>query len=124
MSCEVGGEVVKLDVETSKIVARKKLRREIKLVKPKGVRWGPDGRVWISTGRGDAVAVLNADTLELESTIPVGRRVWGMAFSSDGKTLYVTNGLDSSMSVIDVAAAKEIKKIPTGGMPWGVILDD
>ncbi len=124
VSCEVGGEVVKIDVATAKILARKKLRREIRLVKPKGVRWGPDGRVWVSTGRGDAVAVLNPDTLELEATIPVGKRVWGMTFSGDGKTLYVTNGLDSNMSVIDVASAKEIKKIPTGDMPWGVILDD
>lgn len=124
VSCEVGGEIVKFDVETSKIVARKKLRREIRLVKPKGVRLGPDGRIWSSTGRGNAIAVLNADTLELEETIPVGKRVWGMAFSSDGTRLYVTNGLDSNLSVIDVAAAKEIKKIATGGMPWGVILDD
>ena len=70
------------------------------------------------------MAVLNADTLDLEATIPVGRRVWGMAFSGDGKTLYVTNGLDHNISVIDVDARKEIKKIPAGDMPWGVIFDD
>ena len=37
----VGGEIVKFDVETNKIVQRKKLRREIRLVKPKGIRRGP-----------------------------------------------------------------------------------
>ena len=47
-----------------------------------------------------------------------------MAFSGDGKTLYVTNGLDNNISVIDVDARKEIKKIPVGEMPWGVIFDD
>lgn len=124
VTCEVGGEVVKFDVETNKIVQRKKLRREIRLVKPKGIRRGPDGRFWVATGRGDLVAVLNADTLELEKQIPVGRRVWGMAFSADGKQLYVTNSLDGTLSLIDVAKAEEVKKIKTGGMPWGVILDD
>ena len=91
----------------------------------KGIRRSPDGKsFYIATGRGNTVAVLDAETLELTATIPVGRRVWGMAFSRDGKTLYVTNGLDHNLSVIDVAAGKEIKKIPTGEMPWGVILDD
>ena len=124
VTCEVGGEVVKFDVETNKIVQRKKLRREIRLVKPKGIRRGPDGRFWVATGRGDSVAVLNADTLALEKQIPVGRRVWGMAFSGDGKQLYVTNSLDGTLSLIDVAKAEEVKKIETGGMPWGVVLDD
>ncbi|MEZ5392638.1 MAG: hypothetical protein R2724_07090 [Bryobacterales bacterium] len=81
VTCEVGGEVVKFDVETNKIVQRKKLRREIRLVKPKASGARADGRFWIATGRGDLVAVLDAHTLDLEKTIPVGRRVWGMAFS-------------------------------------------
>ena len=125
VTCEVGGEVVKFDLAANKIAARKKLRREIRLVKPKGVRLGPSGKkLWISSGRGNAVAVLDAETLELETTIPVGVRVWGMAFSSDGTRLYVTNGISSNLSEIDVAARKEIRKIPTGDMPWGVVLDD
>lgn len=124
VSCEVGGEIVKWDLATNKIAARKKLRREIRLVKPKGVRLGPDGKLWVSTGRGNAVAILDAETLDLEATIPVGTRVWGMAFSSDGKRLYVTNGLDGDLSEIDVAARKELRRIPTGEMPWGVVLDD
>jgi PQQ-dependent catabolism-associated beta-propeller protein len=125
VTCEVGGEVVKWELATNKIVQRKKLRREIRLVKPKGIRRGPDDKsFFIATGRGDVVAVLDAETLDLQATIPVGRRVWGMAFSGDGKTLYVTNGLDNDISVIDVDARKEIKRIPAGDMPWGVIFDD
>lgn len=125
VTCEVGGEVVKFDLATNKIVARKKLRREIRLVKPKGVRLGPGGeKIWISTGRGNAVAVLDAETLKLEATIPVGVRVWGMAFSADGKRLYVTNGINNDLSEIDVAARKELRRIPTGERPWGVVLDD
>ena len=125
VTCEVGCEVVKFSLDDYKIVERRKLRREIRQVKPKGIRRGPTGDAfYIATGRGDTVAVLDAETLELEGVIPVGRRVWGMAFSRDGKTLFVTNGLDNNLSVIDVAAAKEVRKIPTGGMPWGVVLDD
>ena len=125
VTCEVGGEVVKWDLATNKIVQRKKLRREIRLVKPNGIRRGPSGAAFlIASGRGNAVAVLDADTLELEATIPVGRRVWGMAFTGDGKTLYVTNGIDNDLSVIDVDARKELRRISVGEMPWGVIIDD
>ncbi len=125
VTCEVGGEIVKFDLATNKIVQRKKLRREIRLVKPKGIRLGPDGKsFYVSTGRGNAIAVLDGETLDLKATIPVGRRVWGMAFSRDGSKLYVTNGLDGDLSVIDVAAGKETGRIPTGEMPWGVIIDD
>jgi YVTN family beta-propeller protein len=68
--------------------------------------------------------VLDADSLELQATIPVGKRVWGIALSRDGSQLYTCNGIDSTVSVVDTAARKEIAKIPVGGLPWGVVLDD
>ena len=60
----------------------------------------------------------------MQATIPVGKRVWGLALSRDGSRLYATNGLDNTLSVIDTAKKEQIKTIPTGERPWGVVLDD
>ncbi len=127
VTSEVAGEVAKVDRSTNKIVVvNKRLRREInRRVKPKGILPSPDGkRLYVSLGRGNAVAVLNSDTLALEAAVPAGSRVWGLALSKDGTRLYAVNGLDSTLSVIDTLALKEIAKLPTGEMPWGVALDD
>jgi YVTN family beta-propeller protein len=68
--------------------------------------------------------VLDADNLELQTTIPVGKRVWGLALSRDGSRLYTCNGIDNTVSVVDTVAQKEIDKIAVGDMPWGVVIDD
>ena len=127
VTSEVAGEVAKVDRATNKIAAvNKRLRREInRRVKPKGILLSPDGkRLYVSLGRGNAIAVLNPDTLAIEAVVPAGSRVWGLALSRDGTRLYAANGLDSNLSVIDTLALKEIGKLPTGEMPWGVALDD
>lgn len=127
VTSEVAGQVSKVERSTNRIlVVNNRLRREINpRVKPKGLVLSPDeSRLYISLGRGNAIAVLDPETLELQGSIPVGRRVWGLALSRDGKRLYATNGLDASLSVIDTEALKELAQIPTGEMPWGVVLDD
>ena len=90
VTSEVAGEVAKVDRATNKVVAvNNRLRREInRRVKPKGIRLSPDNkRLYISLGRGNAIAVLNPDTLALEGSVEVGLRVWGLALSKDGTRL-------------------------------------
>ncbi|TMQ67841.1 MAG: hypothetical protein E6K80_14890 [Candidatus Eisenbacteria bacterium] len=43
-----------------------------------------------------------------------------MALSPDGRLLYVANGPSNDVSVVDVAARREIRRIPVGQGPWGV----
>ena len=127
VTSEVADHVSKVDRATNRIVmTNRRLRREINpRVKPKGILLSPGGdRLYVSLGRGNAVAALDPETLELRGTVGTGVRTWGLALSRDGTRLYAANGPDGTLSVVDTEAMKEIKTIPTGEMPWGVVLDD
>ncbi|HEU4627166.1 MAG TPA: beta-propeller fold lactonase family protein [Steroidobacteraceae bacterium] len=79
-------------------------------------------RLYVSTGRGGNVAVLDISAAEpkLVQLVPVGARPWGMALSPDGSRLYTANGPSNDVSVVDTATLKVIAKIPVGKSPWGV----
>ena len=127
VTSEVAGQVSKIDRATNKIITvNNRLRREISpRVKPKGILLSHDGtRLYVSLGRGNAVATLDPDTLEILGTVEVGVRAWGIALSRDGTRLYTANGPDATVSVVDTTTLREIKTIPTGEMPWGIALDD
>jgi len=106
-----------LNLKVSKVIALPPGSR------PMSVKVAADGqKVYVSTGRGGTVAVLDSHTYELLSTIQVGTRPWGMALSPDGKFLYTANGPSNDVSVVDVAANKEIARVKAGTSPWGVAI--
>jgi YVTN family beta-propeller protein len=124
VTSEVAGEISKLDVANNTVVQKASLAA-IDGVKPKGVLLSPDEKtLYISTGRANQIAVLDAATLEIRNTIEVGSRVWGIALSRDGSRLYAANGVSGTLSVVDTAAGMEIATVEVGNMPWGVVLDD
>lgn len=82
----------------------------------------PRGRLYMSTGRGGTVAVVELAGPKLIAEVPVGKRPWGIALSSDGRRLYTANGPSNDVSVIDTTTLRVIKKIPVGQSPWGVAL--
>jgi YVTN family beta-propeller protein len=93
--------------------------------RPMSVRLDPKRkRVYVSTGRGGKVAVVDISPAEPKSVqdVAVGMRPWGMALSADGSRLYTANGPSNDVSVIDTATLKVITKIPVGKSPWGVAL--
>ncbi|NYK65204.1 phosphoesterase, partial [Salmonella enterica subsp. enterica serovar Typhimurium] len=51
----------------------------------------------------------------------VGANPTGLAFSQDGKRLYVTNSGHNEVAVINVATRKVIGDIPTGWYPTQVL---
>jgi YVTN family beta-propeller protein len=81
-------------------------------------------RVYVSTGRGGKIAVVDISAAEpkLVQEVAVGMRPWGIALSADGSRLYTANGPSNDVSVIDTATLKVIAKIPVGKSPWGVAL--
>jgi YVTN family beta-propeller protein len=90
--------------------------------RPQCVKVSPDGKkVYVSTGRGGTVVVVDANTCEVLNTIPVGKRPWGITFSPDGKYLFSANGPSDDVSVVDLATEKEIARIKSPGSPWGVV---
>jgi YVTN family beta-propeller protein len=78
--------------------------------------------LWVSTGRANAVTVVDTEKNTVATTIPVGNRAWGIALSPDGSKLYTANGASDDVSVVDVKARKELKRIKVGSGPWGIAI--
>jgi YVTN family beta-propeller protein len=80
-------------------------------------------RLFVSTGRGGTVAVIEVGTTpKLVTEIQVGARPWGIALSHDGKRLYTANGSSNDVTIVDTATLQVVKKVPVGKSPWGVVL--
>jgi len=83
-------------------------------------------RLYVSTGRGGTVAVIDVvgpeHAVKLVAEIPVGTRPWGMALTADGRFLYTANGPSNDVSVVDTTTLSEVKRIGVGRSPWGVAL--
>ena len=90
-------------------------------IQPVGIRITSD-RKWafVALGPANRVAVIDAQTFEVEDYLLTGQRVWQLAFSPDEKFLYTTNGVSNDISVIDVDNLEVTKSITVGQLPWGV----
>ena len=87
-----------------------------------GLALSADGKqLFVSTGRGGAVAVVDVAKRELDHLIRgVGARPWGIAVASNGKSAFTANGPSDDLSIIDLASGK-VTKVAIGGSPWGVV---
>jgi YVTN family beta-propeller protein len=81
-------------------------------------------RIYMSTGRGGTIAVVerDGDGGKLLKEIPVGARPWGVALSHDGRRLYTANGPSDDVTIIDTSSLSVVKKVPVGKGPWGVVV--
>lgn len=126
VSSEVGGTVSVIDPDSRTII--KKIEFSIpgitkEAIQPVGVRLTKDGKkAFVALGPANRVAVVNAETFEVEKYLLVGQRVWQLAFTPDEKLLISTNGVSNDVSIIDVAAEKVLKSVKVGGYPWGVVI--
>jgi PQQ-dependent catabolism-associated beta-propeller protein len=80
------------------------------------------GRLYVSTGRGGTVAVIDSASHKLLAEVKVGTRPWGIALSQDGRWLYSANGPSNDISVIDTSTLQAVRHIRVGSSPWGVII--
>jgi len=69
-------------------------------------------------GRGGAVAIVDTTSFGRDRSIKVGQRPWGIILSPDGKYLFSANGPSNDVSVVDLAAGKEIHRVKAGTSPW------
>jgi YVTN family beta-propeller protein len=122
VNAENDGGIVLLDA-----VKNVKLR-EIPLgtpgeIKPMGLALSPDAKtLYVSTGRGRKVFVVDTATNQPTASFEVGQRPWGIAVSPDGKTLFTANGPSNDVSVVDLASQTVTRKIKVTGSPWGVLI--
>ena len=85
---------------------------------------GDRSKAFVALGPANRVAVIDAQTYEVEDYLLVGQRVWQLAFSPDEKFLYTTNGVSNYISVIDVENDEVTKSIAVGSFPWGIAVKD
>lgn len=122
VNAENDGTVAYIDTEKNEVLETIQLG-EAGVVKPMGVLLSPDSKkLYVTTGRGKKVFVIDTTTRKVETSFEVGQRPWGLAMSPDGKTLYTANGPSNDLSVIDLATKTVTKKITLTGSPWGVIV--
>lgn len=91
--------------------------------RPMGIAIARDGkRAFVTTGRAGAVVVIDIAARKVATVIPaVGKRPWGIAIAPSG-LVFTANGPSNDVSVIDPATATVIRRIPSGGSPWGVAI--
>src|SRR4029453_17256672 len=92
------------------------------LVRPMGLVAAPDGKhVFVTTGRGKNVVIIDTATNKPIASIEVGERPWGIAVSPDGNTVFTANGPSNDVSIVDVATRTVKTKVTVGDRPWGIV---
>jgi YVTN family beta-propeller protein/cysteine-rich repeat protein len=74
----------------------------------------------VTAFQGNSVALVDVRSLAVETTIPVGKAPWGVAWTPDGNRVFVTNREDDSVSVVDPIAEDVVATIGVGKQPLGV----
>lgn len=124
VSAENGGAVIVVDAFNHRPIGAIKLEGG-DLVRPMGVVVPETGkRVFVSTGRGKSVVVIDPATNTVEASIEVGERPWGIAASKDGKWVFTANGPSNDVSFVDIVNRKVITKVRVGDRPWGVLFQE
>ncbi|CDP51126.1 MAG: PQQ-dependent catabolism-associated beta-propeller protein [Devosia nanyangense] len=129
VSCELSSEIYIIDTKTleikgdSLIFVPPGFREED--VTPVGMAITQDGsKVYVSLGRANHVAVVDAKTHDVLQYILVGKRAWSVDLSRDEKTAIVANGLSDDITIVDTASMKPVKSLPIGRVPHTVVIDD
>jgi YVTN family beta-propeller protein len=115
ISTEYSGVVAKVDVNTMQLVGYVRVGGL-----PIDVRLSPDGTVFYVTNQGRmGVSVIDPVAMKEIQFIPTGRGAHGLQVSRDTRSLYVSNRLEGSISVISFATRSVTAKwlIPGGGSP-------
>jgi PQQ-dependent catabolism-associated beta-propeller protein len=119
-SAELGGSVQLIDVKKHRVLKRIRLGQA---EKPVGLALSPDEkRLYVATGRGNGVAVIDTQAMKVVGHVPTGVRVWGIAVTPDGRKLYAANSLSNTLSVIDTRTLRVVRTIKTGDGPWALAI--
>lgn len=92
-------------------------------ITPVGIVMTRDGRrAFVGLGRANHVAFIDVRTRQVTHLVLAGKRAWNVALDPAQARLYVVNGLSDDMTVIDVAAAKPLKTVPVGRVPYQAVV--
>jgi YVTN family beta-propeller protein len=112
-SCEWSGRIVKVDLKKLELVANMALGKlPVDVVRP------PRQNLMFIADQGvHGVFVVDPDAWKMIEFIPTGRGAHGILLSHDETKLYVSNRLEGSIAVMDIATRKVVAKWSTGGSP-------
>ncbi|CAN5125330.1 YVTN family beta-propeller repeat protein [soil metagenome] len=92
-------------------------------ITPVGIQISRDGkRAFVALGKANHVAFIDVAGRKVTDLVLVGKRAWNVTLDKAEARLYVVNGLSDDVTVVDVAAAKPIKSIPVGRVPYGLVV--
>ena len=112
-SAEFSGIVVKVDVESMRVVSRTDVGGL-----PIDVKVSPDGRFFYVANQGrSGVSMLNGRTMREVDFLPTGTGAHGLQVSRDARWLYVSNRLEGTISVIDFERRRVRDTWTVGGSP-------
>jgi YVTN family beta-propeller protein len=78
-----------------------------------GIAVTPDGReVWVGNRAADTLSVIDTEWLEVRATLPCATFPIRVEITPDGKRALVSNANSGDVAVYDVAARKELARIP------------
>jgi YVTN family beta-propeller protein len=121
VSAENGSAVIVVDATTHEPIDTITLEGG-DLVRPMGVTTSGDGTlVFVTTGRGGSVVIIDTATNTVAGAVEVGERPWGIAATSDGSVVFTANGPSNDVSFVDIPNRKVMGKVKVGDRPWGVV---
>jgi DNA-binding beta-propeller fold protein YncE len=113
VSCEFGGELVKVSVNDMQVMGVVRLGGL-----PVDVKLSPLGDVFYVCNQGrHGVSVVDPEAMREVAFLPTGAGAHGMAISRDARAIYVSNRLAGTISVIDVEAVGIAQTWRIGGSP-------
>jgi YVTN family beta-propeller protein len=91
---------------------------------PEGIDLSPDGRsVWSAHSRDGGVSIIDVATRKVTQTIDVGtKRSNRIKLTPDGKFALISDLEGGELVVVDAVARKEIKRLPLGKQPEGILM--
>src|SRR5262249_9202100 len=118
-SCEFSGQLLKIDVASEQVAGTLTLPDGASGM-PQDVKLSPDGRVFYVPDMGaDGLWKVDGDAFRVTGFLATGRGVHGLYPSRDAQYLYATNRGEGTISVLDFATEKVVRKwvLPGGGSP-------
>lgn len=127
-SCEFGGNLIKVNVETQQVVGNVQLPGKGQtLAQPQDVKLSPDGKTfYVADMTSGGMWTVNGDTMTVTGFIPTGKDAHGMYVSRDAQDLYVSDRGAGAVSVISFATQKVVATwtIPRGSPDMGNLSAD
>jgi YVTN family beta-propeller protein len=113
LSCEFSGELIRVNVRHMEVTGTLKVGGS-----PVDVRISPDGSVFfVANQKRHGVSVIDADKFKEIAFIPTGKGAHGLYPSRDATSLYVSNRLSGTVSVVSFATRSVTATWRTGGSP-------